>query len=141
MVEVISDKFNEIVKKCLEKNAINFNVDKTEVQLILKYNPDNELQYLISKMYKAQKSISFKEVLGVRMDLKGYSLYVPKFIKGALNRFSEEYKIETSRISVMIFMDSDNNMKLWLYDGINPKKDIKLESLFDAEDITTEEDI
>jgi hypothetical protein len=141
MVEVISDKFNEIVKKCLEKNAINFNVDKSKVQLSLRFNSRNQLEYLICKMYEAQKSISFKEVLGVKIDLKGYSLFVPKFIKGALNRFSEEYKIETSRISVMIFIGEDNDLDLWLYDGINPIKEINLASLFDAEDITTEEDI
>ena len=141
MVEFISDKFNEIVKKCLENNAVNFKVDKTEVQLILKFDSDDELQYLISKMYKAQKSISFKEVLGVKLDLKGYSLFVPKFIKGALNRFSEEYKIETSNISVMIFMGNNNNLNLWLYDDVSPIKEIKLASLFDTDDMTTEEDI
>jgi hypothetical protein len=141
MVEFISDKFNEIVKKCLENNAVNFKVDKTEVQLILKFDSDDELQYLISKMYKAQKSISFKEVLGVKLDLKGYSLFVPKFIKGALNRFSEEYKIENSNISVMIFMGNNNNLNLWLYDDVTPIKEIKLASLFDTDDMTTEEDI
>jgi hypothetical protein len=141
MVEFISDKFNEIVKKCLEKNAVNFKVDKNEVQLILKFDSNNELEYLISKMYKAQRSISFKEVLGVKLDLKGYSLFVPKFIKGALKRFSEEYKIETSRISVMIFMGNNNNLNLWLYDDVSPIKEIKLASLFDTEDMTTEEDI
>ena len=135
MVEFISGKFENIVRKCLEKNAKDFQVDKKEVQLSLKLSEDENVEYSISKMYKKQKNITFLEVLDVRLDFKGYSLFVPKFIVNSLKRISEENIININDLSVMMFTTENNTLNLYVYDGFKPIKPIHLSSLFNTDDI------
>ena len=77
------------------------------------------------------------EVLGVRIDFKGYSFFVPNFIKGALNRFCESDNIEASKVSVVTYFN-DKEMVMWLYNGNQYVKQVELESLFNTEDILSE---
>jgi hypothetical protein len=135
MIEFISEKFSSIAIKCLERNAKEFKVGKKEVQLIFKLNTSNEVDYLIAKQYEPQKVLSFLEVLGVKLDFKGYSLFVPKFIKGALTRFCDEHKIEKSKVGVLISCSDKDELIMWLYGGNKAIKQVTLESLFDTEDI------
>ena len=140
MIEYISEKFSGITIKCLERNAKEFAVDKKEVQLIFKLRSetndfDEEVSYIIAKRYEPQKVLSFIQVLGVKLDFKGYSLFVPKFIKGALTRFCVEHEIENDKVAVLLSSSDKNELIMWLYNGNKAIKQVTLESLFDTEDI------
>lgn len=140
MIDFISEKFTEIAKKCLERSAKEFGVGKTEVQLVFKFKEGSEeVDYVIMEKYKPKKVITFLQVLGVKLDFKGYSLFVPKFIAGSLKRFCTELKIEKRNVSVMLFENGTGHLIMWLYDGVKPLKQITLESLFDTDDILIEE--
>ena len=138
MIAFILGKFTDITLKCLERNSKNFGVEKKEVQLVFKFNSSEDVDYLIMNNYKPQKVLSFLEVLGVKLDFKGYSLFVPKFINGALNRFCVEQTIEKSKVSVLLQCNAKDELILWLYNANQPIKQIELESLFDGEDMLTE---
>ena len=138
MLDFITEKFTDIVSKCLDKNAKELNTTKKNVQLIFKLGGDGEAEYLITKEYTTIKVLTFMEVLGVKIDFKGYSLFVPNFIKGALNRFCESDNIEVSKVSVVTYFNDNKEMVMWLYNGNQYVKQIELESLFNTEDILSE---
>jgi len=135
MIDVIQNKFTDISSKCLEKYAKQEGVKKTDVQLIFKLGQSGDAEYLIYKQYKPLKVLTFMEVLGVRIDFKGYSLFVPNFIKGALNRYSSENNISKENVRVMLLFNEKNDMFMWLYDGTNCIKQVDLESMVNGEDI------
>jgi hypothetical protein len=138
MIDFISEKFTEISSKCLERNAKEYNAKKINMQLVFKLNKESEAEYLIYKDYQPQKNISFMEVLGVKLDFKGYSLFVPKFIKGALERFCEEENIDKDKVRVVLNFNADNDLLLFLYNNNEFVKQVELESLFDGKDMIEE---
>lgn len=137
MLDFITEKFTDIVSKCLEKNAKELNTQKKNVQLVFKLGQDGEAEYLITKDYTPIKVLSFMEVLGVKIDFKGYSFFVPNFIKGALVRFCESDNIQSDKVSVVTYFN-DKEMVMWLYNGNQYVKQVDLESLFNTEDILSE---
>lgn len=141
MIEFISQNFSQIAKKCLERNAKEFGVEKTEVQLVFKYKDvkSEEVDYLIMEKYKPKKVLTFLQVLGVKIDFKGYSFFVPKFIAGSLKRFCSELSIDANDVSVVLHEHQSGKLIMWLYNKNKPTKQFTLESLFNPEDLIVEE--
>lgn len=137
MIDFIQDKFTEITSKCLDRKAKEQGALKKDMQLVFKLK-ENEVEYLICHNYKTISVVSFMDVLGVKIDFKGYSIFVPKFIRGALNRFSEELDIQKSDVRVILSFDSNNNMMLMLYNSNKYVKQVEFESLFNGQDILEE---
>ena len=135
MIDFILEKFTEITSKCLEKKAKEFETKKINMQLVFKLNTDNEVEYLIYKDYQPKKVVTFLEVLGVKLDFKGYSLFVPNFIKGALNRFCEEETIDKDKVRVVLNFNNNDELLIFLYNNNQFVKQVELESLFDGEDM------
>lgn len=138
MIEAITGKFTEITSKCLEKQAKENDAIKKQMQLVFKLGIDGEVEYLIYKDFKPLKSMTFLQVLGVKIDLKGYSFFVPKFIKGALNRFSTEENIDKSNVRVVLNFNEYDDFFMWLYDNSTFKREVTLESLFDGSDMLSQ---
>lgn len=135
MIDFILEKFTDITSKCLDKKAKEYEANKINMQLVFKLNKDEDAEYLIYKDYQPKKNISFLEVLGVKLDFKGYSLFVPKFIKGALVRFCEEFDIDKDKVRVLLNFNDNNDLLLFLYNSNEFVKQVELESLFDGEDM------
>jgi hypothetical protein len=139
MIDYILEKFTDITSKCLERNAKENGCTKKDMQLVFKLGSSGEAEYLIYKQYQPIRVLSFLEVLGVKLDFKGYSLFVPNFIKGALNRFCEEHKIATENVRILLSFDEKDRMVLWLYSSNQYVKQFQLEELFDSQDILQEQ--
>ena len=136
MIDYILEKFTGIASKCLEEFAKELKVKKQELQLVFKLDEGNDdVKYVIYNNWLKEKEITFLQVLRAKIDFKGYSLFVPKFIKGALNRFCDECKIEKDVVSVVLFFNEQNKMVMYLYNNITHVKKIELEELFDTTDI------
>lgn len=139
MIDMIKEKFTEIASKCTKKYAKENGTDQAHMQLIFKLSKDKEdAEYLIYKDYKPIKELTFLQVLCVPIDLKGYSLFVPRFIKGALLRYCQEFNIEPSMVRVMMNFNAQGRMLMFLYNGSDFIKEVELESLFEAQDLITE---
>ena len=138
MLDVILEKFSDITKKCLDKHSKEFGVEKQDVQLVFKLDASDDVQYLMNKNFKTEKVLTFLQVLGVKLDFKGYSLFVPKFIKGALERLSKENSIDLDKVFVLLRYNKKEQLVLWLYNYITPVKQIELTSLFDSSDLMEE---
>jgi hypothetical protein len=139
MIDIISNKFNSIASECIIRNAKEFEVKKEQVQLVFKLGVDGNSEYLIYKDFKPNKVLTFLQVLNVRLDMKGYSLFVPSFIKGALNRFCDENNISKHNVRVMIMTNEKGSLNMWLYNDSQYVKQVLLESLFDASDMVSME--
>jgi hypothetical protein len=135
MVDFINDQFTSIVKKCLEKNSKEIGVRLQNLSLVFKLDNEDEVEYRIYRDYKFEKVLTFMQVLGVRVDLKGYSLFVPNFIHGSLHRIAKQEDIQNLDINIIVFFSETNEMKMMVYNKTAFVKYITLESLFDAEDI------
>lgn len=138
MLDVILEKFSDITKKCLDKHSKEFGVAKQDVQLVFKLDASDDVQYLMKKNFKTEKVLTFLQVLGVKLDFKGYSLFVPKFIKGALERLAKENSIDLDKVFVLLRYNKKDQLVLWLYNYGNPVRQIELTSLFDSSDIMEE---
>jgi hypothetical protein len=135
MVDFINDQFTSIVRKCLEKNAKELKVPTQNLSLVFKLDNDGEVEYRIYRDYRFEKVLTFMEVLGVKIDLKGYSLFVPKFIQGSLHRIAQQDGIQKSDINIIVFFADVKDMKMMVYNKTAFAKYITMESLFDTEDI------
>ena len=138
MIDFITEKFTDITSKCLEKNAKENNTTKQKMQLVFKSGSDGEVEYLIYKEFQPMKVVTFLEVLGVKLDFKGYSIFVPKFIRGALDRFCKEENILEQNVRVVLSFNDTNDLIMWLYDSNKYIKAITLDSLFDGDDLMEE---
>jgi hypothetical protein len=135
MVDFINEQFTSIVKKCLEKNSKELKVPTQNLSLVFKLDNDGEVEYRIYKNYAFEKVLTFMQVLGVKIDLKGYSLFVPNFIEGSLNRISEQENIPKSDINIIVFFHEGKDMRMMVYNKTIFVKYITLESLFDSKDM------
>lgn len=140
MLGVIKEKFTDIATKCATRYANEQATMRDKIQIVFKLNENgSESEYLIYKDYKPLKKITFMQVLGVKIDMMGYSLYVPKFIRGSLVRFCETFNIEPKNVRVMLSIQENGDLFMYLYNGGNFIREVELESLFNPEDVVMEE--
>lgn len=138
MIGAILEKFTEIATKCNTRYAKEEGTMREKIQLVFKLGQD-EVEYLIYKDYAPLKKITFMQVLGKKLDIMGYGLYVPKFIKGALEKFCGEHNIEQNNVRVVISIQENEDLFMYLYNGSKFIKALELESLFDPQSIVMEE--
>lgn len=139
MIDTILEKFTEIASKCTKKYAKENQTEQKNMQLVFKLSSDKgDTEYVMYKDYKPLKVLTFLQVLCVPIDLRGYSLFVPKFIKGALTRFCDECNIPSENVRVLLNFNDEGEMFMFLYNGADFIKEVELISLFDAKDLIVE---
>lgn len=140
MIGMIKDKFSDIATKCTTRYAKEEATMRDKIQLVFKLSDDgSEAEYVIYKDYKPLKKITFNQVLGVKIDMMGYGLYVPKFIRGSLVRFCETFDITKKDVRVLLSIQENEDLFMYLYNGGKFIREVELESLFNPEDMVVEE--
>lgn len=129
MTDFIVDKFNEIVFKALERYGKENQVDVDQMQILFRLNEEEEVEYDLLKEYKKISSLTFNEIMNVKIDFRGYSLIVPPFIKQTLLTYSNEMETKVTELSVMCVATqlTSSRIALCLYNGRDFVKQIKLE--------------
>jgi hypothetical protein len=127
MIEFISAEFTKICKKAIEKFSDDLQTPKEDVAITFNLK-NGEVYYNLLKDFKAYKEVTFMEILGVRIDFKGYSMLVPPFIQKSLLGFCEEFKIEESKVNVMALLVQEN-ICLVLFNDTEQIKQIRLDDL------------
>jgi hypothetical protein len=128
MIDFILAEFTKICKKAIEKFSNELQKPKEDVAITFNLNQDNEVIYRLLKDFKFEKEVTFMEILGVRIDFKGYSMLVPPFIQKSLIGFCDEYKIEPSKVNVMVLLVQEK-ICLVLFNDTEQVKQIKLDDL------------
>jgi hypothetical protein len=140
MLGAIKEKFTDIATKCTTRYAKEEGTMRDKVQLVFKLSDDGkDAEYVMYKDYKPLKKITFMQILGKKVDLMGYSLYVPKFIRGSLVRFCDTFSIEQKNVRVVLSIQENGDLFMYLYNGGNFIREVELESLFNPEDVVMEE--
>jgi hypothetical protein len=127
MIDFISAEFSNICKKAIEKFSNNLQTPKEDVTFTFNLK-NGEVYYNLLKDFKVYKEVTFMEILGVRIDFKGYSMLVPPFIQKSLLGFCEEFKIEESKVNVMALLVQEN-ICLVLFNDTEQIKQIRLDDL------------
>lgn len=138
MIQLIQSQTKKIMYECCKKYADKVFKPINEVQLILTLKEKNDElvnSYLICEDYVVKKEYDILQVLGVRIDFKGYSLIAPPFIRKAIIRFSEKYQTNPCNTKVMCLADDDKTVNLYLYNGFEFLEEIEFAELFSEEDI------
>jgi hypothetical protein len=130
MIDFILSEFEKITFKACEKYASSLGEQTKNVQLVLGLNDETEVIYSLCRNYNPEKKVSFMEILGVRIDFKGYSMIVPPFIQKTLLRYAEEHSAKPKDVCVMIIPKDDKKTTMWLYVNSQPKSQIEMENLF-----------
>lgn len=130
MIQFIEREFTTITRKAIERYAKGYNTSDSEVQLRFRLDYEGELTYTMTKGYQKVESVTFLEVLGVRIDFKGYSLIVPAFIKKTLERFVGELGCEIVDAMIFVGKKGESDISIWLYNQGSPVKSIQLPDLF-----------
>ncbi len=132
MLDSILKEFEKITFKACERHASSLQDSVTNVQLVLSLNSEGEVEYTICSNYNPDKKISFLEILGVRIDFKGYSMIVPPFIQKTLLRLAEDHQVNPLELSAMIIPTDEikRTNVIWVYIKGQPKEQIKIEDFF-----------
>lgn len=132
MLDSILKEFEKITFKACERHASSLQDSVTNVQLVLSLNSESEVEYTVCSHYNPDKKISFLEILGVRIDFKGYSMIVPPFIQKTLLRLAEDYNVNPVELSAMIIPTDEikRTNVIWVYINGKPKELIKIEDFF-----------
>jgi len=138
MIDFIASETNKIMYKCCERYAFTHNQGIEDVQLILGLN-ENGNTYTMCENYARKEEYSILQVLGVRIDFKGYSLMAPPFILKSILRFAEKHGVDVDKIFIMCVPFKNekdkNDIKLFLYNGNEYLETIEFSDLFREEDI------
>lgn len=142
MVDFIAKEFGKISEKCIRKYADLTKSNPEEIQLVMSLDAKSENRYSIMKNYKKiivkdnsgedtypYASISFINVLGVKIDFKGYSLIAPPFIKQSIKNFADDLECSPSHVFVWVIFDGEKTL-LRLFKLGEYVKDIKFDELF-----------
>lgn len=127
MIDFISAEFTKICKKAIEKFSNDLQKPKEDVAITFNLK-DGEVYYNLLKDFKIEREVTFMEILGVRIDFKGYSMLVPPFIQKSLLGFCDEFKIEQSKVNVMALLVQEN-ICLVLFNDTEQVKQIRLDDL------------
>ncbi len=130
MIDFISNEFKKISTKALDRFANELKVDRKDIQVLLKLDKNGDAAYDLMQGYKKVRELTFMNILGVKIDFKGYSLIAPDFIAKSLTQFSSDLEISNSAVSVMIVAKGNEDIAMWLYNGGAAVKKIEIEELF-----------
>lgn len=128
MIDFISAEFTKICQKAIERFSNDLQKPKEDVVITFNLNENGDVIYRLLKDFKFEKEVTFMEILGVRIDFKGYSMLVPPFIQKSLIGFCQEYSIEPSKVNVMALLVQEK-VCLVLFNDTEQVKQIQLHDL------------
>lgn len=118
MLDFISSQTREIFSKCIHRYAKKEKADEqtTALMLFLKGEGESrEVGYKICLNHVPALEVGIMDVLGVKIDFKGYSLFVPPQIKKILEGF--EVELGSNDVEVCVYLDrnEDDEVVYFLY--------------------------
>jgi hypothetical protein len=138
MIDFIQSKTKKIMYDCMRNYADKVKIQISDVQLVLGVN-ENGNTYTICELYAPKQEMNFLEVLGVKIDFLGYSVFAPPFILKSLVRFSEDFGFPVQNSKVMCVPTTNDNNKpdvlLFVYNENKYVDTITFQELFREEDM------
>lgn len=117
MQEFIVSETNKIFNKAIKKFAKKDKIEPNDVSFLLSLDDseDRQVIYDVCHNYMVVNSVGIMDVLGVLIDLKGYSMLVPPQIKKILENFETEHKSKEIKVGVFLQRDDDEEILYFLF--------------------------
>ena len=118
MEEFIINETKKIFAKAIKRFAKKDGIEQENVSILL-YLKDGdegkEVGYKICHNHLPQRESRIMEILGVLIDIKGYSMLVPPQIKKILENFEQELNTGEAEICVYLDREDDDEVRYFLY--------------------------
>lgn len=132
MLDFISSQTRQIFSKCIVRYAQKEKADQQSTALLLFLKGDgdeSEVGYKICLNHVPAYEIGIMDVLGVKIDFKGYSFFVPPQIKKILEGFMEELGSKEVEVCVYLDREEDDEVRYFLYKDKRVVRQFALDSV------------
>lgn len=135
MQEFIVSETNKIFNKAIQKFAKQDKLEDDQVSILLSLSKDEEknVEYTICHDFKPHKKVKIMDILGVKVDLRGYSFLVPPQIKKILEGFETEEKSSEVEVGVYINPEEDDEIVYYLFKEGNMVRKFELTDVLKIE--------
>lgn len=117
MQEFIVSETTKIFNKAIKKQAKNSKIEDKDVSILLSLSKDEErkVEYAICEYFQPVKKVGIMDILGVKIDLRGYSMLVPPQIKKILENFESEEKSSDIEVGVYVNPEDEDDIVYFLF--------------------------
>jgi uncharacterized protein YehS (DUF1456 family) len=129
MQDFIISEATKIFCKGIKRYAAESKKEESEVSLMLYLKGEDEEGYKVCYNNQPVKEVSLKDILNVKFDLKGYTVFVPPHIIGFLNGFKEELGSEQVDVCVYLDKEDDEMCRFFLFNKGKFVKEVYLTEL------------
>lgn len=124
--------FNKAIKRFGKEDKVC--LEEVSILLYLKEDgEDRETGYKVCHYHQPVRETKIMEILGVRIDLKGYSIIVPPQIKKILENFETELGSKNVEVCVYLSREEDSEVRYFLYNDGAFVKEFLLENVLKFE--------
>jgi hypothetical protein len=132
MLEFIVNETQKIFTKAIKRYAKDTGGEEDFASILLRLEMiEEDKQVVYDYCYEGveQKRSTIKEILNVKIDMKGYSVLVPPHIRKFLLDFETE--LGTEDVSVMIYLNREDydSVRFFLYKSTDFVREVYLEQL------------
>lgn len=129
MVDFIIEKFNKIILESTERYGKEAGLPSLNMQVMMKLDDENEVAYGMLQNYQPFKSVTFLQLMNVKIDFRGYSMIVPKFIKDLILSNAEEMGVDAQSLYIVCINNNDKQVINCLYHGNKFIKQLDLKEI------------
>ena len=136
MEDFIINETKKIFNKAIKRFSKNDKVEQEQVSILLYLKEeDGEMVtgFKVCHHHHPVKETKMMEILGVLIDLKGYSMLVPPQIKKIIENF--QYELQSKNVELCVYLDrkDDNEVLYFLYNDGAFLKDFLLQDVLKLE--------
>ena len=136
MEDFIVNETKKIFNKAIKKFSKNDKVEQEEVSILLYLKEEDEESvtgFKVCHHHQPVRDTKMMEILGVLIDLKGYSLLVPPQIKKIIENFQSELQSKNVEVCVYLDREDDNEVRYFLYNDGAFMKELLLQDVLKLE--------
>lgn len=134
MQEFIVEQTNKIFSKCIKNFSKADKVEQNEVSILMHLQgEEREVGFKICHHHQPVKEVTIMNVLGVRIDIKGFSLFVPPQIKKIIEGFESEVGSKNIELCVYLNREEEDEVRYFLYNDGAYLKEVFLKDVLKLE--------
>lgn len=143
MQDFITNETKKIFSKAIKRYAKKDGIEEQNVSILLNLIDEGEIDekgelvrsvgYRICHNYTPVKSVSIMDILGVKIDLKMYSVFVPPQIKNILENFESETDSKDIEIGVYLDRNDSDEVNYFLFKAGQVVKKFELEQVLNLQ--------
>lgn len=123
IAQVAIGETRNVMSKAIKRFAEELNARVVENQLSISMDSDGNLVFHRCFLYKEVQKMTFNEMLGVKVDLKGREGLATPFIQDAIKRLANEKEIENvNDIKIYCFSLDEKAKNILMYAYNNNEK-------------------